>query len=95
MMNEMKKEEMKIEIEMMTEKEYATFFNDAVRGKYLRDCCVHCDDFKTCEKTANKLDDCRMEIEVDSQQEMQERWGESEKETDEAEAESSAEKNKM
>lgn len=93
-MNE-KKECMKKLIEdiiSMSGEEYqhADFLKDSVRGRYLREWCVHCDDFKTCEKTAEKLDDCRMQLVSDSQQEIQARWDESEEDVDEAEAGSSA-----
>jgi len=68
-----KKEDMKRQIDVMTEKEYDIFYNDAVRGKFLREWCPRCDDFETCDKTADKLDDCMMQAECDFKDEEQAR----------------------
>ena len=86
-----KKEDMKWQIGPMAAEDHATFLDDAVRGRYLRTWCIYCDDFETCDKTADKLDDCRMETEAGFKNQEHERWA-SEKDTDETEAESSVEK---
>jgi len=70
----MKKEDMKKKIDDMTEGEYEVFTNDAVRGAYLRDWCPTCDDFKTCGKTAERLDDCRNQLEMDIEGQRHEKW---------------------